>query len=195
MHTIRVFYEYDPTSRLILVLPEDYIESWKQLCIQYHFELPHEVRAGGKNRFESVKAGIADLPEDCLIAVHDGVRPFVAKTTIERCFSEALKFGNAVPCTEVSESMRKVEKDGNRRVDRQKYRLIQTPQVFKGSVLKKAYKQEYHEQYTDDATVVEKTGFPIRLVEGNADNIKITRPHDLILAEAIKKNQDKNNRS
>ncbi len=185
MRSIQVFNQYDPSIRIILVLPEAYIETWEKLCKKYNFDIIHEQRSGGKNRFESVKSGIRGIPDDCLVAIHDGIRPLISLQTIARCFAAAKEFGNAVPCTEISETIRSVEAHGNFQADRGKYRLIQTPQVFKGSVLKQAYKQDYNEHFTDDAIVVESMGHKIHLVEGNADNIKITYKHDLIIAEAL----------
>lgn len=185
MHSLDVFHRFDKFIRIILVLPVDFIESWKNLCKKYDFKLIHEIKAGGRNRFESVKKGITNIPDECLIAVHDGVRPLVSISTINRCFEQAMKSGNAIPCMKIPETLRKIESHGNIQVDRKNYRLIQTPQVFKGSVLKSAYRQEYREHFTDDASVVENLGYKIHLVEGNADNIKITHQHDLIIAEAI----------
>lgn len=189
MHSIRVFYRYDPSVRIILVLPEEFIENWKLLCKKHAFMVLHEIKPGGENRFESVKKGIDDIPDDCLVAIHDGVRPLVSIHTIDNCFKEALKSGNAVPCMEIPETLRRIESHGNIQVDREKHRLIQTPQVFKGSVLKSAYNQENHKYFTDDASVVESLGYEINLVKGNAENIKITREHDLIIAEAIMRNE------
>lgn len=187
MHSIQVFRKYDASVRIILVLPEVYIETWERLCKKYNFDVIHEKRSGGKNRFESVKSGIEGIPDDCLVAIHDGIRPLVSLQTISRCFAAAMEFGNAIPCTEISETIRRIEAHGNFQADRGKHRLIQTPQVFKGSILKQAYKQEYNEHFTDDAIVVENKGHKIHLVEGNADNIKVTYKHDLIIAEALMK--------
>lgn len=187
MHSIQVFRKYDPLIRIILVLPEAYIETWEKLCKKYNFDIIHEKRSGGKNRFESVKSGIRDIPDDCIVAIHDGIRPLVSLQTIRRCFAAAIEFGNAIPCTEIPETIRRIEAHGNFQADRGKYKLIQTPQVFKGSQLKQAYKQEYTERFTDDAIVVENLGYEIHLVEGNADNIKVTYKHDLIIAEALLK--------
>lgn len=185
MHTIEAFHRYDSSIGIILVLPADFIEAWKKLCAEYDFTLTHEIKAGGRHRFESVKEGITGIPDECLVAVHDGVRPLVSISTIDRCFEKALESGNAVPCIEIPETLRKIESQKNIQVDRRHFRFIQTPQVFKGSVLKTAYRQTYREKYTDDAGVVEDLGYSINLVEGNAENMKITHPHDLILAEAI----------
>lgn len=185
MHTLDVFYRYDPGMRIILVLPETEIPSWKRLCKDYGFLIGHEIVAGGETRFHSVKYNLDEIPDQCLVAVHDGVRPLVSVSTIDRCFEAALKFGNAIPCIEIPETMRKLNKKGNEQVDRYRYRLIQTPQVFDSTVLKKAYSQEYRKQFTDDAGVVESLGYTINLVEGNPENIKITYPHDLKVATSF----------
>jgi 2-C-methyl-D-erythritol 4-phosphate cytidylyltransferase len=187
MHTIDAFYKYDKQMRIMVVLPEDQIKAWKELCREQKFMIRHEISTGGKTRFHSIKKNIAAIPDHCLVAVHDGVRPLVSTATIKRCFQSALKFGNAVPCLEIPETLRKIEESGNKQVDRANYRLIQTPQVFKSSILKKAYLQEYQKYFTDDAGVVESLGITIHLVEGNVENIKITYPKDLLIAASFLK--------
>jgi 2-C-methyl-D-erythritol 4-phosphate cytidylyltransferase len=187
MHTIDAFYKYDKQMRIIVVLPEVQIQGWKELCREQKFMIRHEIKTGGETRFHSVRKNLAAVPDHCLVAVHDGVRPLVSTATIKRCFQGALKFGNAVPCIEIPETLRRIEETGNKQVNRDDYRLIQTPQVFKGSILKKAYLQEYQKYYTDDAGVVESLGITINLVEGNAENIKITYPKDLLIAASFLK--------
>jgi 2-C-methyl-D-erythritol 4-phosphate cytidylyltransferase len=185
MYTLDVFYRYDQKIHIILVLPETQIQFWDTLCRKYKFEIRHQVKLGGKTRFHSVQNNLHDIPDDCLVAVHDGVRPLVSISTIDKCFKMAKKYGNAVPCTEIPESLRKINKNGNIQIDRNEYRLIQTPQVFKGKLLKEAYMQNYRPQFTDDASVVETLGQTIHLVKGNPENIKITYPKDLILASSL----------
>ena len=185
MHTIHVFRSYDPGLRMIVVLPVHFVDEWKALCIKHSFRETHEIRTGGVNRFESVKRGLKGLPDESLVAVHDGVRPLVSIKTIERCFEVASRMGNAVPCTFIPETLRKIKNNGNQWVDREQYRLIQTPQVFQTALLKDAYKITYHKGITDDAGAVESLGHPIHLVDGNPENIKITCPHDLIIAGAL----------
>jgi 2-C-methyl-D-erythritol 4-phosphate cytidylyltransferase len=187
MHTIDAFYKYDKQIRIIVVLPEVQIQSWKKLCREQKFMIRHEIKTGGETRFHSVKKNLATIPDHCLVAVHDGVRPLVSTATIKRCFQGALNFGNAIPCIEIPETIRKIEESGNKQVNRDDYRLIQTPQVFKGSILKKAYLQEYQKVFTDDAGVVESMGITIYLVEGNSENIKITYPKDLLIAASFLK--------
>jgi 2-C-methyl-D-erythritol 4-phosphate cytidylyltransferase len=185
MHTLDVFFRYDQHMRIMLVLPEHQIAAWQKLCREHDFRIRHEIRAGGETRFHSVKKNLAEIPDHCLVAVHDGVRPLVSVMTIDRCFRSALVFGNAVPCVDIPETLRKIDEKGSKQVDRTNYRLVQTPQVFESGILKKAYLQEYQADFTDDAGVVERLGHPIHLVEGNPENIKITYPKDLMVASSL----------
>jgi 2-C-methyl-D-erythritol 4-phosphate cytidylyltransferase len=186
MHTIRAFHDFDPSLKITVVIHDQFIRHWKELCSYNEFFIPHQVIAGGKNRFESVKKGLQGIKPGCLVAVHDGVRPLVSQDTIGRCFETAFECGNAVPCIEIKESIRKIEKDGsNMQAERRNFRIIQTPQVFESSLLINAYESIVPEEITDDAGLVEKSGCRIYLVKGNEENIKITHPHDLIIAEAL----------
>lgn len=185
MHTLQAFYDYDPSMTLIVVLPSDQQAYWSKLCGDYHFTIPHVVVSGGETRFHSVKNGLSCIKEEGLVAVHDGVRPFVHCDTIDRCFAAAQESGAAVPVVEVVDSLRKVEDEESKAVSRRDYRIVQTPQVFDISLLKEAYKQPYTVDFTDDASVVEAYGRKISLVEGNRENIKITSPFDLVIAEAF----------
>lgn len=185
MHTLQAFYDYDPSMTLIVVLPSDQQAYWSKLCGDYHFTIPHVVVKGGETRFHSVKNGLSCIKGEGLVAVHDGVRPFVHCDTIDRCFAAAQESGAAVPVVEVVDSLRKVEDEESRSVSRREYRIVQTPQVFDISLLKEAYKQPYTDDFTDDASVVEAFGRKISLTEGNRENIKITSPFDLVIAEAF----------
>jgi len=185
MHTLDRFRCYDGKMRIILVLPEDQIVTWNNLCSEFVFSVKHEIKTGGDTRFHSVQKNLGDIPEHCLVAIHDGVRPLVSLDTIERCFTCAAESGNAIPCVEIPETLRLLEDHGNRQVDRSRYRLIQTPQVFESSILKRAYEQEYMPGFTDDAGVVENMGQLINLVEGNPENIKITLKKDLKIAASF----------
>ena len=185
MHTMDIFNRYDSSMRIILVLPADQIDTWKSFCRKFHFTVGHEIGVGGETRFHSVKNNLAIIPEQCLVAIHDGVRPLVSLETIDRCFTTALEHGNAVPCVEVPETMRFIDGALSKQVDRSRYRLIQTPQVFNSSILKKAYMKEYQPGFTDDAGVVESLGYKIILVQGNPENIKITLNKDLIIAASF----------
>jgi 2-C-methyl-D-erythritol 4-phosphate cytidylyltransferase len=185
MHTIHKFHRYDSGMPIILVLPSEQISSWKELCEKNGFKIRHEMVTGGETRFHSIQKNLGGIPDQCLVAVHDGVRPLVSLDTIHRCFIVAGDKGNAVPCVEIPESLRITDEQGNRPVDRTKYRLIQTPQVFISNILKEAYQQEYHPSFTDDASVVESRGYSIHLVDGNTENIKITLKQDLGIAEFL----------
>ena len=187
MHTIKKFLSWNNSLKVILVLPQNQFSYWESLCRDYDFTQEHILVAGGETRFHSVKNGLQHIGDSQLIAIHDGVRPFVSQETIERCFSAADEKGAAIPVINVSESLRKIEKNGIASVGlkRSDYRLVQTPQVFKSSIICKAYELNYNDAFTDDASVVEAAGFPIFLVEGNLENIKITTPFDLKVAEAL----------
>ena len=185
MHTIQRFLAFSADVRFIVVLPTGYVSYWKELTVKYAFDVPHVVAEGGSTRFFSVKNGLALTGDDGLVAVHDGVRPLVSPDTIARCFEAAQKFGNAVPSVIPSDSVRLETEKGSETYDRNHVRLIQTPQVFRTEIIKKAYLQEYSPDFTDDATVVEKSGQIIHLVEGNRENIKITSPEDLAVTEAM----------
>jgi 2-C-methyl-D-erythritol 4-phosphate cytidylyltransferase len=182
MRTLRVFYDYDPGIELIVTLPEQEIPTWERLCKDEPFVIEHRVVRGGASRFHSVKNGLEHLQKPGLVAVHDGVRPLVSHETIRRVFEKARVKGNAIPVIEIPESVRFIENDTSRAVARDQYRLVQTPQVFESALLQEAYRQDYSEAFTDDASVVEKTGTPIHIVEGNVENIKITTQKDLELA-------------
>ena len=184
MHSITAFADACVDIRIIVVLPASQIENWQKLCIHYDFTLPHDIAEGGSTRFQSVKNGLFKLSGDGLVAIHDGVRPLAGRQTINDCFRGAAKYGCAVPVIPVTDSVREVSEHTSRMVDRSALRLIQTPQVFDITLLKKAYEQEYSPEFTDDASVFEKSGQVIHLTEGNVENIKITTPNDMIVAEA-----------
>jgi 2-C-methyl-D-erythritol 4-phosphate cytidylyltransferase len=188
MHTIERFYGFDETMEIILVLPEDQFPYWQALCRKVDFRIEHLLVEGGGTRYQSVKNGLAKVTGN-LVAVHDGVRPFVNNETIERCFHAAQKFGAVIPVMEMVDSIRKVKGDRSQMRPRYDYRTIQTPQVFRTSTLKKAYQMPFRPDFTDDASVVEAAGYDITLVEGNSENIKITSPFDLVVAEAILKSK------
>jgi 2-C-methyl-D-erythritol 4-phosphate cytidylyltransferase len=184
--TMSRFYDYDHAIKIILALPEDAIKTWE--IIQSHtFNIPpHTVVAGGRERFFSVKNSLAHVPKGQLVAIHDGVRPFVSIETIDRCFAKAEQSGAAIPVVPVTESIRYFENDGtSRAVDREKYKIVQTPQVFSSDILIAAYEQPYSKEFTDDASVVEKCGHSVSLVEGNSENIKLTTPLDMTIAKIL----------
>ncbi len=185
MHTFQAFIKADPNFEFILVLPEKEIGTWESLCKNYHFSIKHIIVKGGETRFHSVKNGLEKINGEGIVFIHDGVRPLVSLKTIENCFQTALKKGNALPVTAPSESVREVYKGQTRAVDRNRFFLVQTPQTFRIPLIKNAYLQNYSPVFTDDASVLESSGLPIHLVKGNYENIKITFPQDLIIAEAL----------
>lgn len=185
MHTFQAFMNCDSDFEFVLVLPEGEIDTWKKLCENHTFIINHSVVKGGKTRFHSVKNGLKKIDGDGIVFIHDGVRPLVSAETIEKCFRTAVQKGNALPVIPPSESVREVINGENRAVDRSQIFLVQTPQTFRVSVIKKTYEQEYMESFTDDASVLENTGKKIYLVEGNRENMKITYPEDLKLASLL----------
>lgn len=185
MRTLEAFHACDPEIHLILVLPQSQQAFWRQLCGEHAFMLPHVVADGGETRFHSVKNGLAYVNAPGLVAVHDGVRPFVSQEVITRCYELAARKKAVVPVTEVVETVRHLEGEGSATVNRDEYKLVQTPQVFDAELLKQAYEQTYTPFFTDDASVVEAFGTPVHLVAGNRENIKITTPFDLKIAAAL----------
>lgn len=189
MHTIERFNNYNPEIGIILVLPHSQQEYWRQLCETHHFDIKHTVVDGGETRFHSSKNGIEAVPDNAtgVIGIHDGVRPFVSTETIARCFEAARLYGAALPVLPVTDTLRRVTDDGGYNVQRNDYRTVQTPQTFDAQLLKKAFQQPYSDAFTDDASVVEAMGSKVTMVDGNRENIKLTTPFDLIVAEAILK--------
>ncbi len=185
MHTIEAFFNYDKEIEFILVLPEDQIESWKQLCDKFNFNINHTIASGGKTRFQSVKNGLDHVPQNGIVFIHDGVRPFVSTCTLNNCFNCALENGNAIPVVKVTESLRKLEDGNSRAVNRDSYKLVQTPQTFQIDKIRRAYQQKEDPSFTDDASVLEANGEQVYLVEGNRENLKITYPEDILLAETF----------
>lgn len=185
MHTLEAFHLAIPDIKQILVLPESQQTYWRTLCDEYSFTIPHQVANGGETRFHSVKNGLALVDEEGLIGVHDGVRPFASVEVIRRCYAEAAQYKAVVPVVDVVETVRYLQDNDSQTVDRNCYKLVQTPQVFDVWMLKQAYQQPYTAHFTDDASVVEAYGQKIYLTEGNRENIKITTPFDLKIAEAI----------
>lgn len=188
MHTIDVFRRTYPDIHIILVLPREQQDYWRQLCGQHDYDVELCVADGGETRFHSVRNGLSQIPDGArgVVGVHDGVRPFVSPEAIRRCFEAAEEFGAVVPVVPVVETVRQLLADGSSMtVDRNAYRLVQTPQTFDIQLLKKAYGQPFDPFFTDDASVVEAMGHPIKLVEGNNENIKLTNPADLKLAEGM----------
>lgn len=185
MRTINAFHGFDADMDIILVLPSDQQDCWSELCRKYSFCTPHSIADGGETRFHSVRNGLALAADEGLIAVHDGVRPFVTAEVIERCFAEAERKKAVIPVVPVVDTVRQITDGGSITVSRDLYRLVQTPQTFDAALLKEAYRQPYTPHFTDDASVVEAFGHEVTLVEGCRENIKITTQFDLKVAEAI----------
>lgn len=189
MLTLERLHAIDPGIQLILVLPADHFELWKELCKKHSFAVPLLLAQGGSTRFHSVQNGLAQVDDidEALVGVHDGVRPFVSPRVLADCFREAWINGAAVPMIDLQDSLRHIV-GGNGAtevVPRDRYRLVQTPQVFKLSLLRRAYEQRFIEEFTDDASVVEALGEQVVAVEGNRENIKLTTPFDLMIAKTI----------
>ncbi|NQX97445.1 MAG: 2-C-methyl-D-erythritol 4-phosphate cytidylyltransferase [Flavobacteriales bacterium] len=190
MHTLEKFKQAVPSIEIILALPENQIDFWEELFHKYQYaKVRHQVVKGGQTRFHSVQNALNLVKENSIIAIHDGVRPLVNEETIKRCFAVAEEKGNAIPVVDVVDSIRHYSKQNgkNEAVSRSCYRIVQTPQCFTSELILKAYEQAYDRLFTDDATVVEKLGETINLVEGNRENIKITTTEDLVIAEVFMK--------
>ncbi len=198
MRTIERFREYSPDLQIILVLPKAQQDYWHQLCEEYHFGIKLQIADGGETRFHSVQNGLRLIPDDeqGIVGVHDGVRPFVSVEVIKRCYDAARTHKAVIPVVPVVETLRKIKDDSTSPLDglgevggynvlRSDYRLVQTPQTFDIQLLKAANQQPYTEQFTDDASVVEAFGQTVTMVEGNRENIKLTTPFDLRIAEVL----------
>lgn len=190
MRTIERFRQYSADIQIVLVLPEAQQAYWQQLCKKYDFHMDYQLANGGETRFHSVQNGLALIPDDAegVVGVHDGVRPFPSIEVIRRCYETAQSQKAVVPVIPVVETVRHLENEKSVTVPRAEYCLVQTPQTFDIQLLKAANRQPYNDGFTDDASVVEAFGFDITLVEGNRENIKITTPFDLIVAEALVSN-------
>jgi 2-C-methyl-D-erythritol 4-phosphate cytidylyltransferase len=184
MRTIERFRAYSSTLHIILVLPKAQQDYWQALCQEYQFAVDYQLADGGETRFHSVQNGLALVPDDAkgVVGVHDGVRPFVSIDVIGRCYEAARIHKAVIPVTPVIETLRHVSEGTKPRSD---YRLVQTPQCFDIELLKAANRQPYCDGFTDDASVVEAYGHAITLVEGNRENIKLTTPFDLKIAEIL----------
>ena len=184
MHTLQQFRNAIADLQIILVLPREQQDYWRELCRQYEFGVEHRVADGGQTRFHSVKNGLALIPdgEEGIVGVHDGVRPFASADLIRRCYAAAVEAEAVVPAVPVVESLRHEERGA---IDRKGYRLVQTPQTFSIPLLKAAYRQAYRETFTDDASVVEAYGHRVAMIDGIRENIKLTTPFDMVVAEAL----------
>ena len=188
MHTIEAFHSYSSSLEIILVLPEEQQTHWKELCEEYGFTTPHTVVSGGSTRFESSRNGISVIPDDAdgVVGIHDGVRPLVSAAVIDRCYESARENYAAIPVMPLTDTLRFVGESGcGRNVLRSDYVIVQTPQVFDIALAKRAFSLPYKESFTDDASVVEDLGCQVSVVEGCRENIKLTTPFDMKVAETI----------
>ncbi|MDR2361428.1 MAG: 2-C-methyl-D-erythritol 4-phosphate cytidylyltransferase [Prevotellaceae bacterium] len=187
MHTITQFVRYDATLFIVVALPAAHIDRWQRLCDEYRFATPHRIVAGGDSRAASVRNALSRLPDTDFIAVHDGVRPLTPVDVIARCFATAARYGSAVPVVPVTDSLRKQTADDSYDIPRDGIVTVQTPQVFRADRLRDAYARtaDNTAAFTDDASVVQTAGYDITLTEGSRENIKITTPADLPVADAL----------
>ncbi len=200
MHTLERLHEALPAAQLIVVVSPTEMERWQSLCTQHAFSLPHTLCEGGEHRFASVQRGLVKVADAEFVAVHDGVRPFTSVAMIHRCVEVASEHGTAIPVVEVSDSLREVEPkpeqaaplgalngvtEASHPVDRARFRAVQTPQLFRHTLLERAYKQPYQPTFTDDASVVEALGERVTLCAGEPSNLKITTPLDMAVAEVL----------
>lgn len=185
-YSIERFFAFDPTINIVLVLPESHVQLWKELCTSHNFTIPHTIALGGPTRFHSVKSGLHAISgTDGIVGIHDGARPLINPILIQEAYTLAEKHGNAIPAVAPAETVRETNGASSKQLNRENLRLIQTPQCFKLSTLKRAYEAPYNEVFTDDASVAEDMGERIHLMEGDRANIKITTPADLTIAEAL----------
>lgn len=185
-YTIQAFLNAYDDIEIVLVLPEEHIGKGQEIIDGYFDASKFKITAGGRTRFHSVQNGLSLIKdEDAIIFVHDGVRCLLTKDLIERCYQSALEFGTAIPVIECRDSVRLLTNNGNKVVDRNKVRLVQTPQTFHSKILLPAFEIDYKDRFTDEATVVEAFGLKVNLIEGDTNNIKLTTPVDLFIAEYI----------
>lgn len=183
--SLEAFAAFDPTMTCIVVLPETQISYWKDLCEKYSCNVPHLVVSGGKERFDSVKNGLKAISAEGYVAVHDGVRPLVTMEMLRDGFETAEKFGSAIPYVDSVDSLRMIDRETSKTLDRTKIKRIQTPQIFDVSQLKDVMDVVYRPEFTDEASVWELAGKKLYFYKGSEQNIKITTPYDLKIAEAL----------
>ena len=183
--SLEAFAAFDPTMTCIVVLPETQISYWKDLCEKYSCNVPHVVVSGGKERFDSVKNGLKAISTEGIVAVHDGVRPLVTMEMLRDGFETAEKFGSAIPYVDSVDSLRMIDGETSKTLDRTKIKRIQTPQIFDVSQLKDVMDVVYRPEFTDEASVWELAGKKLYFYKGSEQNIKITTPYDLKIAEVL----------
>lgn len=184
-YTLKVFLEAYTDLQIILVLPVDYTDMGQEIIDAYFDKDRIKITAGGDTRFQSVKNGLGLVEGESIVFVHDGVRCLLTKDLIYRCYQQAVETGTAIPAVVSKDSIRLITEEGNTAFDRNKVMLIQTPQTFHSKIIMPAFQIDYKDKFTDEATVAESYGMKVSLVEGEENNIKITRPVDLLIAERI----------
>ena len=195
MHSLNAFSNYSKKVKLVLVLPNDEMGWWDELCQVHRFKSKVQIIAGGPTRFNSVKNGLMSIGNKGLVAIHDGVRPFVSREIIKAAYQSATQYGSGVAAIELTDSIRQVDDLNSRSVPRDRYRLVQTPQTFQTALIKQAYEKAENNLFPDDASVFESAGNSVKLVEGGFENFKITNQMDLIRARSFMEFNDDQSRS
>lgn len=190
LHTLEAFHKINPSIQLVLVLPAAQISLWKEIRKKFDIKIPHAIVEGGASRFQSVKQGLALVPPESIVAIHDGVRPFIQKRTLEQAYSVAAEKGAAIATVPLKESVRRVSGEKSKAEDRNSFCLVQTPQAFQARLIKKAYRQEENHLFTDCASVAEAAGHEVFMIAGSYSNLKITSPEDMLLAENLLKKKE-----
>jgi 2-C-methyl-D-erythritol 4-phosphate cytidylyltransferase len=184
IHTLERFFEFDQEAQLIVTLPKDWVNHWKELLTEFQIHIPHELVDGGAERFDSIQNALS-ICTGAQIAIHDGVRPLVSTSTIARCFTGLKNAKAVVPVLQLKDSLRMGKLENSESVDRTAYFLVHTPQCFDAQILREAYAKGYQARFTDDASVVEAIGIEPLLVLSNEENLKITSPTDLKMLNAL----------
>jgi 2-C-methyl-D-erythritol 4-phosphate cytidylyltransferase len=186
-HSITTFKNCFNDIEIIIPLPKEYIAEWEKLCKDHNFKISHKLAEGGETRFHSVQNSLKLIndEEESIIGIHDAARPLIKEDIIKELYSTAEETGNAIPVTSINESVREINKNTSKPIDRHKLCLVQTPQCFRSTIIKKAYQQDFKLYFTDDATVAESIGEKINLIDGDLNNIKITTAKDMLIAETL----------
>jgi 2-C-methyl-D-erythritol 4-phosphate cytidylyltransferase len=184
-YTLHTFLNAYDDLKIILVLPEEYVAAGQEIIDAWFDYKRIKITIGGRTRFHSVQNGLQLVEEESIVFVHDAVRCLLTEQLVKNCYDTALEFGAAIPVVDCKDSVRLVTGNGNEALERRNVKLVQTPQVFLSTILLPAFNIDYKDKFTDEASVVEAFGMKVQLVEGEEDNIKITRPIDLLIAEKL----------
>jgi 2-C-methyl-D-erythritol 4-phosphate cytidylyltransferase len=184
-YTLNVFLKTFNDLQIILVLPVEFMSMGREIIDGYFNNERIIITAGGDTRFQSVKNGLQLVVEESIVFVHDGVRCLLSPDLIKRCYDQAIETGSAIPAIAIKDSVRIITDEGNEALDRSSIKCIQTPQTFHSKILLPAFNIDYKDKFTDEATVVEAYGLKVFLIEGEENNIKITRPVDMLVAEKL----------